>query len=848
LVITGLLALALFFWYYSMFHPLSVSDSDLNEKTALELSGEKYTSLGYNSDFDPKVRYMVNSRLLDSLQTGTDLNEFYSNGTNRRLFPVFYWESSFFAAPATDGNPMADANRPTRIRLELSESGELLALHNPGFIMPSARLNRELLNGVLGYEIRGEAPSDSLLNSRILFRFDDDIENEPVQPVSSRVIDLNERSYLDRSVAESIASYYLDQSGWSNQGFQPTDAETIAAGEAVAARVTFSRTGTRPDHPSKITATVLPSGELLSLTYNILETESNGVTYSQLMNNIRGGMILLGVFWVLILFIIRFRMRLIDMKAAILVAVLAGFILPFIIVSTMVYEYVYDFGSYSFPYLLTLLLILGVSAAPTSVLYFMVTSISDSIAREKWATKLRTVDLLRTGYFSSRPVGLALVRGTLYSFVICGIWALLFGMIPGSYLSVDSVFNGSGSYLPNIVMVLGNLLWYLIVAEAIFLILLSYIRSYTKSVFLIVLFTGVIFALMNPLVIDVGPYYAELILLGFVGLAAGLIYKYEDFFTVFITLFFTAGFLYSAPGWLVEQSPDSSIFYTQIILTVGAFIFGGYAIKKGKTNKDLPEFVPEYIEELAQEERIKQELQIARKVQQSFLPDSTPDFQGIDIAAICKPAYETGGDYYDFIELDNDRLAVTIGDVSGKGIQAAFYMTFTKGVLHALCDEFRSTIEVLAKTNTLFRRNANKGTFVSLIFGVVDLNKNSFRFSRAGHNPLLYYSSRDKKLHEYAPLGIGLGMAEKEIFSKNIIEQTITLSKDDLLIMFTDGVVEATSSSDSFYGDERLHNLIKANHHLSAEDLMHQIMADLESFSDGANQHDDMTMLIIKKQ
>jgi phosphoserine phosphatase RsbU/P len=284
-------------------------------------------------------------------------------------------------------------------------------------------------------------------------------------------------------------------------------------------------------------------------------------------------------------------------------------------------------------------------------------------------------------------------------------------------------------------------------------------------------------------------------------------------------------------------------------LTIFAgFTFGAYSIWKGKSLKEIPTFVPEYIEDLAQEERIKQELQIARTVQQSFLPESTPSFPGLDIAAICKPAHETGGDYYDFIELDGDRLAVAIGDVSGKGIQAAFYMTFTKGVLHAICEEFKSTIEVLTKTNNLFRKNAKRGTFISLIFGVVDLKTNIFKFSRAGHNPLLYFNSKEKKLHEYRPQGIGVGMANGDVFSKNISEQSIEFQKNDLLIMFTDGVVEATNNMDSFYGDERLHKIIIRNNELSAEALLEKILKDLNDFGRNSNQHDDMTMLIIKKR
>lgn len=843
-MIAGLLGLGLFFWFYGIYHPLSVSENQLSENDAIQKAEEVFRTLGYSSDFEPNARFMANPRLLDSLQIRMELHEYGRDEEMRRRLPAFYWESSFFLGEPQADNPLLDLSASRQIQINLTESGEFLSIVNNSSILPSARFNLNLLEAILGTQIIGSMPPDSLPVNLIQFRFDPGEEGVETE---TPPINLNQVNYLNRAAAEDIARYYLGLSSWEEQNLVVNDIESVNAGDTGAALVTFLRSDEIPGYHTELNLTVLATGHLISMTYALLESAPAGMPQGELVDNIRIGAVLLGIFWILILLIIRFRMRLIDMKAAVLVAVLAGFTVPFIVLMQLLYQFLYNFGSFSFPYLVTVLTIMGITAALTSVIYFMVTSIADSITREKWVDKLRTVDLIRIGHFASRPVGLALLRGTLYSFVISGTWALLYALIPG-YLTVQEAFYGSSTYLPGVVTTLGNLLWIFIICEAVFLILISYLRSYYRSAVTMVLATGVIFALMNPLAVQVGPFSSELILVGLVGIAAGLIYYFEDFLTVFITLFFTAGFLYSPSGWLMEHSPDASLIYIHVALVLLTIVIGVYSIRKGKLDREIPEFVPEYIQELAQEERIKQELQIARKVQQSFLPVSTPEFRGLEIAAVCKPAYETGGDYYDFIELDDDRLAVTIGDVSGKGIQAAFYMTFTKGVLHALCNDFQSTIDVLSKTNTLFRRNADKGTFISLIFGVVDLKNSLFRFSRAGHNPVLYYSSAQQKLHEYTPLGIGLGMADKEVFAKNTREKSIQLEKGDILIMFTDGVVEAVNSNDSFYGDARLHKLISANCHLSPEDLLAVIMKDLERFSDGANQHDDMTMLIIRKQ
>jgi hypothetical protein len=382
----------------------------------------------------------------------------------------------------------------------------------------------------------------------------------------------------------------------------------------------------------------------------------------------------------------------------------------------------------------------------------------------------------------------------------------------------------------------------------IFLIFTGLLRSRYKSTVAAILVPTFLFVVVYPFPFEVGSFTTEMVTAGVLGFSLGVIYFREDFLTTFIALFVFISMLSTANGWLIDNSPDATVFYSFLSLLVVGFIAGGYNIYRGTSVRELPKFVPEYIEELAQEDRIRQELKIARNVQQSFLPTQTPAVEGYDIAAICKPAYETGGDYYDFISFKENKLAITIGDVSGKGIQAAFYMTFTKGVLHALCSDYRSTIDILTKTNNMFRNNANRGTFISLIFGILDLQKDQFQFSRAGHNPLLYYKGSENKLYEFQPEGIAIGMAGEEVFRKNISEEIINLEKDDILILFTDGVVESISKTNNLYGDQRLQKLVKRNYLLSSEELLKKLEEDLEQFGEKSTQHDDLTMIVIKKK
>lgn len=842
MAIAGFLAAAVFYWFYSDLHPLNSADLSLGKAESAELSKSVANRLGYESISDPVTQHVTKTSLLDSLQKQIDLQHFLDRDKNRLLYSPFYWENIYRTDSPEAADFVLNRDNISLIDLRLNSQGELLELINSNRHFPDRLLDIELLGEVLGLEAAtfSEFPSDSTVLNFLNFDFNGELV--------SGSLTSGERTYFDRETAIAMGNVQLNRSAWAGFEFDSVSAEKTTVNSFEGAKLVFSSSSLDVRQQPTLEMTILPSGALISMELSYDEESAPEFGWEQIQSGIQAGILMIALFWVLALLIIRFRMRLIDLRAAILIAVLAGFIFPFIVVLQNSHEHFTFGGELNIRFALAMMLISGFVAAFSSVIYFLSTSISDSVTRQHWAEKLRSLDLIRLGYFVNKPVGLVFIRSVIYSFIIAGGVMLLFSFLPNGYVTTESRFYSDGIYLPSLTMILFNIAFYLIITQAIFLIGLGHLRSVISSSVVLVLITVVIFALMNPLYINLGPFGTELVVTSASGLLAAIIYMRNDYLTTFLTLLFTAGHFSTATGWVVPASPDLNLFYTHLLLLTGVVGFGLYALRKGSHMRELPDFVPEYVEELAQDERMKQELQIARKVQQSFLPVRTPQFEGLDIAAICKPAYETGGDYYDFIEIDDHRLAVTIGDVSGKGIEAAFYMTFTKGVLHAICQDFTSSSDLLAKTNTLFRKNASKGTFVSLIFGVADLKEGTFRFSRAGHNPLLYYNSAENKLHQYTPKGIGVGMACDQTFLKNISEQTISLKSGDILIMFTDGVVEATSAGNDFYGDERLHRLIEKYHHLTSDKLLKNVMDDLNSFSDMENPHDDMTMLIIKKK
>jgi len=399
---------------------------------------------------------------------------------------------------------------------------------------------------------------------------------------------------------------------------------------------------------------------------------------------------------------------------------------------------------------------------------------------------------------------------------------------------------------PPLFVTFSNGIYSLLLVLGTFMILGSQALSKTNSKIVTAVLIVLACGIFAPFSGYVGPENYEFLGGVAMGLALLWIYFQWDFLTLLVSHFLFLGLISTPTGWIIPGSPDTYLFVLILISLVVLFVGGLFAIGRGKEEQMLSRYVPQYVEELAQEERIKQELQIAREVQQSFLPIQTPEFADLDLAAICKPAYETGGDYYDFVQLDEHRVAVMIGDVSGKGIQAAFYMTFVKGVIHTLCRETDSPAEVLTKTNRLFCENAPRGTFISLVYGIVDLKKKTFHFARAGHNPILRITAENGDLQQLQPSGMGIGLAKGEKFEQHIEEVEIPLAENDLLVLYTDGIVEALNERETFYGEQRLNNILKRNQQQSAKEILETLSNDVKSFVGKAKQHDDMTMLVMK--
>ena len=254
------------------------------------------------------------------------------------------------------------------------------------------------------------------------------------------------------------------------------------------------------------------------------------------------------------------------------------------------------------------------------------------------------------------------------------------------------------------------------------------------------------------------------------------------------------------------------------------------------------------VEGSLEKERLEQELRVAHDTQVKLLPKEMPQMEGLAIDALCKTANEVGGDYYDFIHLDDTKLGVVIADVSGKGLSAAFYMAELKGIVNAFAKLYYSPRLFLQKVNETLYENVDKKTFVSMIYAVFDMKKGKITFCRAGHCPLVYYDSKKDKISILKPGGIGVALDSSGIFNKTLQECEIKWHDQDLFLFFTDGLTEARDSDKNEYGEDRVIEIVKKCRKLNVEAIQKNIIQDVTEFIGETSQHDDLSLICTKIQ
>jgi phosphoserine phosphatase RsbU/P len=239
---------------------------------------------------------------------------------------------------------------------------------------------------------------------------------------------------------------------------------------------------------------------------------------------------------------------------------------------------------------------------------------------------------------------------------------------------------------------------------------------------------------------------------------------------------------------------------------------------------------------------LSNELSIASRIQATILPVTFPEHKAYDLYAKMTPAKDVGGDFYDFFMVDNERLGFVIGDVSGKGVPAALFMAVSRTFLKATALTGFSPRDCLERANRSLAKESVPEMFVTLFYGILDLATGEVRYSNGGHNDP-YLLRNDGKVEQLEQAGgIMLGFLDDQRYKEN----EVMLNKGDAIILYTDGVTEAFNKKEEEFDDPRLIESLKAQKGKSSKEIIEGIEQDVITFTDGAEQSDDLTMLVVK--
>lgn len=297
-------------------------------------------------------------------------------------------------------------------------------------------------------------------------------------------------------------------------------------------------------------------------------------------------------------------------------------------------------------------------------------------------------------------------------------------------------------------------------------------------------------------------------------------------------------------AFLMKLAPIRRIFYALSLV----FFLSGY-FQVNMTNIVLSFVILNLLLafELADKMNAKDELDVAREIQESILPQTPPEINGYEIVCFYETAKEVGGDYYDFLQKDgtDETTTIVIGDISGKGMAAALYMIQVQAVFRLIMKGCSSPKKILTDLNCQLKNVFRSNSFFTVSAATINKDK-TISFSRAGHLPCFHFKKNENSFNFIKPNGIGIGLRDNGIFEKVLEEITITPAPGDVLVLYTDGLTECMDKDKNEYGEENLKRVISKYSHLSAAELHKLIQSSLRIFSNGAPTHDDITYIILK--
>ncbi len=242
-----------------------------------------------------------------------------------------------------------------------------------------------------------------------------------------------------------------------------------------------------------------------------------------------------------------------------------------------------------------------------------------------------------------------------------------------------------------------------------------------------------------------------------------------------------------------------------------------------------------------QHQRLNSDLNMAQVIMAHMMPKKIPDIPGLDIHPFYRPAREVGGDYYDFIPVDERHLAFVVADVSGKSVGGAMVAGTTRTIIRLMAPRNLSPADVLAQTNHHIFKDIPRGMFVTCMYALYNVSERTLIVASAGHNPILIWRADTGEVESVRPNGIALGFDSGKIFNKTVKEKSINIRRGDRVLIYTDGVVEAMNLEHEEWGDQSLKDFMAVNSEKSSRDFCRLLETALDKHKGKAEQHDDIT-------
>ena len=864
IIVAGVIGLLVFVVFMPGLHTDGAAAYEITEQEATDRANVFLSTQGFSVDaFTIDAALQRDVDLLTDLQDllgRSDAADFLSSSAAEAV-PGYFWNVTYRMRDpgAADDDIFVSSQEVFEVRL--NQGGTVLGFSNMTDRLGTAArrfgsslntINRSALAAIASSDTGGVAatrarlaaiPDTTLLNR---LRFD---TTRPLVSLDEedrlRLLEEQQLVLIDSSGIENLVNYHLGRTALRDVTWR-TDSLSVPPGNAQrTARVTLVSSPPIAGQVVVARAEITATGTLRELNVEYNPDRNRRSILNSVMRFVQFGSYALLVLIIIVVFFRRLVARLVDVKSAMIDAVIVGttFGGMFILAEDVLVQGV------MWPIWATILgrvVIFSIVAGVVSLFVFLLSGVTDSLSRDRFPGKLKTLVLFRHGDVQNVPFGTMIFRGIFIGGSLLGVIAL--GMMAFDSLQprlsdtmlIDAVFR------PVVADVAGG---FAVSYLKTMLLLMSFgvvaYRISSKPVVIIPLVAlGAMVLQMLPSQVYMSP---EGIIVSAVSglIIAATFYKY-DLMTVLVALFVSSVLWSQKEGLLISGSGAWVDLLLTVLLLTSLVVFAFIAILSGRSGRDLKEYVPEYVTEMAGQERVKRELEIAYQVQATFLPRTMPRIAGLDLAGMCLPANEVGGDYYDFIELDEQRVAFVIGDVSGKGIHASFYMTLVKGILQTLAREKDSPAEVMRRLNHLFCINVPAGTFISMIYGVVDVGTGAFTFARAGHNPAILRRASEESYQFLRPAGMAIGFQDGQIFDNGIEEKTVMLQPGDALVLYTDGFSEAMNSKRDLYGDERLAEKVAQVGTRSASAILRLLTEDVHHFIEGMGRTDDMTMVVVK--